>query len=254
MIRAVLFDYGDTLVVPRVAGREILSKALRESFKVYQRSSKGISFADFLEKDKAVFNKYAELEKTRHRDIPDLSKNFELARVLLPNLDAAKQRGVALEANDAFWNVVARCHKLRRGTKPTLLLLRKMGLRMGVISNHHNGAALRAHLTSLGIQSCFSNILASSELRYRKPDPRIFRKCAADIGVRPIDCLFVGDSPAYDVAGARDAGMQTVLILAPTQGKGDEAADTVVAKYTIRDIRMVPHIVKNTNSQPSPRQ
>lgn len=46
MIRAVLFDYGDTLVVARKHDEEIIPMALRESFKAFKRS--GLSDAQGL--------------------------------------------------------------------------------------------------------------------------------------------------------------------------------------------------------------
>ena len=42
---------------------------------------------------------------------------------------------------------------------------------------------------------------------WRKPHPDIFERALADMGVRAADCLFVGDRPDIDVAGAKGVGM-----------------------------------------------
>jgi putative hydrolase of the HAD superfamily len=45
-----------------------------------------------------------------------------------------------------------------------------------------------------------------------KPDPGIFLAAAALLGVEPGQVLHVGDDPALDMVGARDAGLRTAWI------------------------------------------
>lgn len=45
-----------------------------------------------------------------------------------------------------------------------------------------------------------------------KPDPAIFREGARRLGLLPEQCAYVGDDPAADGIGARDAGMLSVLV------------------------------------------
>ena len=55
-----------------------------------------------------------------------------------------------------------------------------------------------------------------------KPDPAIFARALALAGAAPADALHVGDSLSYDVAGARAAGIEAVLVVrhggAPRRG------------------------------------
>lgn len=46
----------------------------------------------------------------------------------------------------------------------------------------------------------------------QKPDGRAFRIVAAELGVAPDECLFVGDSVAHDVEAARAVGMRGLLV------------------------------------------
>jgi HAD superfamily hydrolase (TIGR01509 family) len=247
LIRAILFDYGDTLVVARKQGEEIMTLGLKESFEAFKRTGLDIGYAKFVEHDRNVFGNYAKLEKAQKRDIPDQIKYDELARLVLARLAAAKRKRIATEANAAFWGVVAENYVLRRGSKSSLIQLKKMGLRMGVVSNHHNAGALRAHLKTLGIFSYFTDVTASSELRYRKPDARIFRRSAGLLGVRPNEAVFVGDSPAYDIAGASGVGMLTVMVVNSLTEAGPKGASSVEPDYTIRDLGEVPEIVERLN-------
>jgi len=53
----------------------------------------------------------------------------------------------------------------------------------------------------------------SSEVGFRKPDPRIFERALEALGVAPENALFVGDRLYEDVRGAGELGMTTVQAL-----------------------------------------
>jgi len=45
---------------------------------------------------------------------------------------------------------------------------------------------------------------------YRKPDPRAFLAACDALGVRPADCLVIGDRIDNDIAPARQLGMTAI--------------------------------------------
>jgi len=49
----------------------------------------------------------------------------------------------------------------------------------------------------------------------RKPDPRLFRKVAADLGTEPARCVYVGDGGGQELTGASALGMRAVLLAGP---------------------------------------
>lgn len=51
--------------------------------------------------------------------------------------------------------------------------------------------------------------------RTRKPDPRLFRKAAADLGTEPARCLYVGDGGGNELTGPSGVGMRAVLLAGP---------------------------------------
>lgn len=64
-----------------------------------------------------------------------------------------------------------------------------------------------------GILHLFEKMVFSSDFRSIKPSPALFRE-AVEAFDAPLDrILFVGDSPAYDIAGAKGAGLAAVLTL-----------------------------------------
>lgn len=103
--------------------------------------------------------------------------------------------------------------------------LRRAGTPLALVSNWDGTARRILALTGLG--SCFDVVAVSAEVGWEKPDPQIFRWTAERLGVRPEDCLHVGDNYWDDVVGAGCAAVQPVLLhrhpewcAAPTPGQG----------------------------------
>ncbi len=92
----------------------------------------------------------------------------------------------------------------------TLEALRRRRLATGVISNVVGG--LEEALIDLGLAPLLDVIVTSDQVGVTKPHPRIFEAALQRAGVAPAEALFVGDQPDSDVAGARAAGMQALLL------------------------------------------
>lgn len=56
----------------------------------------------------------------------------------------------------------------------------------------------------------FDVLTLSSDIGFAKPDPRIYKHCANDLGVQAADCLFIDDSPV-NIQAAKELGMQAHL-------------------------------------------
>ena len=64
-----------------------------------------------------------------------------------------------------------------------------------------------------------------------KPDPALFHRALERLGAEPADALHVGDRVELDLAGARAAGIDSVLI----DRRAADGTDTA----TIRDLRQL---------------
>lgn len=82
--------------------------------------------------------------------------------------------------------------------------------RLSVISNA-NGT-VREKLRRVGLLGFFETVLDSGEEGIEKPDPRIFHEAVKRTGARLDQSLYIGDMYHIDVAGARAAGMDVVLL------------------------------------------
>jgi putative hydrolase of the HAD superfamily len=105
-------------------------------------------------------------------------------------------------------------HALASTTHALLDTLRDRGLRLGLVSNAFDPPELlRADLERLGVAERLDAAVFSSEVGHRKPEPEIFRRALAALGVEPEVALFVGDTLATDIAGAAAVGMHTCQAL-----------------------------------------
>jgi putative hydrolase of the HAD superfamily len=88
--------------------------------------------------------------------------------------------------------------------------LQDLGYVMGLVSNVSLYPDLmRKDLERLGIAR-FLRAAFSSEVGFRKPDPRIFRVALERVGVEAPQAAFVGDRLFDDVSGAQAVGMRAV--------------------------------------------
>jgi FMN phosphatase YigB (HAD superfamily) len=79
---------------------------------------------------------------------------------------------------------------------------------MSVVSN--SGGNVAHQIADLGLSSYFDEVFDSHPLGVEKPDPRIFQLVLANLGLRPAECLFVGDVFMVDVIGANAAGIAAI--------------------------------------------
>jgi HAD superfamily hydrolase (TIGR01509 family) len=109
-------------------------------------------------------------------------------------------------------------------TEPTLRTLHDAGIRVGVVSNI--GFDIRPHFAAWGLDCLVDAFVLSYEVGRCKPDPAIFLRACADVGVEPERALMVGDTPAD--AGAVRAGCAALVLPAGEPG-GANGLDATLA-------------------------
>lgn len=92
-----------------------------------------------------------------------------------------------------------------------LARLRAVGLRLGLISNA--GLDEIAAWPESPLAPFFDTALFSCYEGVMKPEPEIYRRAAARLGVPSAQCLYVGDGGSQEHEGANAVGMPTVLML-----------------------------------------
>ena len=89
------------------------------------------------------------------------------------------------------------------------------------------------------LQDFFPIVVASSEVGFGKPDPRIFQAAVERVGVPSKDVLVVGDSLEKDVVGSAAAGLRCVWVnRADTPRIG-----TIPPAFEIRSLAELPDLI-----------
>jgi dihydrofolate synthase/folylpolyglutamate synthase len=194
-IRAVTFDIGGTLIEPWPSVGQIYSQvAARHGLHVA---------AEDLDRQFAAAWRRKKNFGYRLSDWSDLVNDTFAGLTDTPPGAAFFSDLYATFATAAPWRIfpdVVSC----------LQLLRRRGLKLGVISNWDD--RLRPLLRALELDQYFDSILVSAEVGRHKPDPKIFHLAAAQLGIPPSAILHIGDSANEDAAGARAAGLQSRLL------------------------------------------
>ena len=97
-----------------------------------------------------------------------------------------------------------------------LLALLASRYRLGVVSNFYGNLA--AVCRDAGIERHLLAAVDSADIGSCKPDPAIFQAALALLEAGPAESVFIGDSPARDMAGARGVGMRHVLLAGESSG------------------------------------
>ena len=124
-------------------------------------------------------------------------------------------------------------------TIPTLLLLKKRGCSIGLITNG-NHALQYKKLKMLGLSDAFDEIIVSGDVMVDKPDSEIFLMMSEKLVLPPSQMVYVGDNPRNDIAGAREAGYHTIWM----KSTGMWDSEISPADETVERVEQVPAAVE----------
>jgi len=122
--------------------------------------------------------------------------------------------------------------------RETLSAFRSAGLRLAVLSDFPPGRKISV----LGLDGLFEAVLSSEETGRLKPSGVPFAALAKSLKLEAREILYVGNSPHYDAAGARLAGMKTALIKRNVFSTG-HCPDTGGADFVFRNYRQLAEYV-----------
>jgi len=204
VLRAVLFDWGDTLMDFRY-DEELMDAAFRAGLAALERDDLAPADeirAHFRENFEPLFWVPGTIEEIEY---PGLIRQA-LRHFAIEISDEELAR--FLEAEHAAWEPA---RVLGSTTHALLEALRSRGLRLGLVSNAFDPAwLLHRDLEQMGIAGRIDHAVFSSEVGTRKPHSEIFERALTALDVAPDEALFVGDRLYEDVRGAAEVGMTTI--------------------------------------------
>lgn len=223
-VKAVLFDYGNTLVeyFGRAEQHTVLEKAHREVQSRLEEA--GLLKVTWDTLWPRVLEHNTEAEDYHVEPLVGrLANIFGLSSGSLDDV-------LATDLCRAWLEPVFAYGRLYDDSIPVLEELRSKGYRTAIVSNTPWGSPgdiwrgeVRRH--RLGGKTDLT--VFCTDAGWRKPARQIFDYALEKLGLRPEDCLFVGDDPRWDIAGPRAIGMGAILL--DREGKMQDSGEDSIS-------------------------
>jgi len=227
-IRAVIFDYGNTLVEFGESQIRSCDAALASALE----SLYGHVDCDRLRaiRDRDRLAPYA--GDLREQNIEAITAN--LVKELYGAVPSREELDLLLRARfEAFVSAIVAPDYL-----DDFLSELHRRYRLALLSNYPDGRAIRATLENLRLTRHFDAVVVSGDVGYVKPHPAPFRVTLERLRTEPAETLHVGDNWFGDVQGAKRAGLRaahTVQWDTPEKFQpqpGDAPADITIEHVT----------------------
>lgn len=117
------------------------------------------------------------------------------------------------------------------GIQETLNAIKAHGIQMAILSNKPHFATCSV-ITSLFGEGCFDRVYGQREDVPIKPDPTAVLQILDELGAKPEECLYIGDT-GTDMKTGKNAGLYTVGVLWGFRGKEElleNGADITIEK------------------------
>ena len=164
---------------------------------------------------------------------PVVSKGARaMLRVAFPERDEAARETLLQPFLDRYAEAVAHHSTPFDGIEEVLAAIEAAGARWGIVTNKPHYLA-EGVVASMGWVRRNSVLIGGDTLPKKKPDPDQLFLAAEQLGVKPQDCIYVGDDER-DIIAARNAGMLSVAALwgyreaheSPVDWRPDRFAET----------------------------
>jgi putative hydrolase of the HAD superfamily len=103
------------------------------------------------------------------------------------------------------------------GAIDMLSFLKEQGIKIGLVSDC--SSEVPNIWPDTPFYSMFDIAVFSCTEGVKKPDLQIYKLAAEKLGVRPEDCLYIGDGSSNELTGAAAVGMHPVLIVDPEEDR-----------------------------------
>ena len=223
-IRGVLFDWDGTLVRGEPLGMTVASEVVA----TYARRNIApeLTGEQFERAFQAVLPDYRPGETETS---PHISRLLGAAFTWL---------GLAVSASDVeacsrlFFREATHGISVYDDARALLASLRYRGYRIGVVTNSIFPSSLfEPKVNELGLAGYIDALVASADVGLSKPNPSPYLRALAEMHIEPHEAIFVGDTAATDIVGARAAGLRAVLLERSARAQ-DRAGYLVIERLT----------------------
>lgn len=231
MIKGYLFDYGGTLDTAGCHWGQMLWHAYErqripitnEQFReAYIYGERALGRAPIIQPDYSFW-------KTL-----DIKIRLEMEHLCTQGAWEADEREFATKHQAVFDDVYQQVQEI---TAHSCEVLQRLGNHypMVLVSNFYGN--IKKVLQEFGFDSLFKQVVESTVVGIRKPDPRIFLLGVKALGFQPTEVAVVGDSLYKDIGPARQIGCHTIWFRG--EGWSVQKSDEIIPDRVITDLSQI---------------
>ncbi len=205
-VTAIVFDVDRTLIVSQSGFNKSLGVATDCLVRHLRRRGIPVSRNSVLKKLGPIAS-YFEKRGSYARD--------EWWRQLLRDLGLSRYQGKWIHrVTLLYWRTYIAMSPPYHDAEKTVRALHARGYRLALVSDTDGTPGMkRRRIRALPFYQFFETaVVAGEDTPHVKPDKASFVLVAKKLRLRPVTCVYVGDNPRVDVEGARNAGMQTIIV------------------------------------------
>ena len=205
MIKGILIDFGGTID--------------SDGIHWFNAFSDAYAMVADVPKD-LLWDAYVHTERTLGRN-PIIKPTDTFCKTLQTKIalqtEYLQSKGITITAQDTIldtcYNKVVK--HISTVSKPTL---ERIKLPKVLVTNFYGN--MHTVLEEFGLDHLFKEVVESSVVGVRKPDPEIFRLGVQALGLEPQETVMIGDNYEKDIVPAQSIGCHTIW-LSPQSDKGD---------------------------------
>lgn len=221
---AVVFDLDNTLIQSKKGARQALKTVARILAKRLNREGFRYSEQNLFRRLRLIDLEMHGRKFLYNRDVwwETLLGDIRAPRVRAPWIHQTTLR---------YWQTYAKSSPLFSDTMPTIRRLKKAGYRIAMVSDSDGtpGMKMRRIRRQSFLKYLETIVVAGEDTPDVKPSEAPFNLVAKRLGIRPSDCVYVGDNPNTDIEGAKSSGMLMILVKrrGPKGGRPDYLVRTL---------------------------
>ena len=203
----MIFDLDNTLIQSKKGARQGLRTVAR-------------IFAKRLNQKELLYSEANLFRRLRLIDLEMHGRKFLYNRdvwweTLLIQIGASNIRGSWIHQTTLrYWETYARSSPLFSDTMMTIRRIKKAGLRIAMVSDSDGtpGMKMKRIRQQPFLKYIETIVVAGEDTSDVKPSTAPFKLVAKRLGLRPRDCVYIGDNPTTDIKGAKRVGMLMILV------------------------------------------
>lgn len=185
MIKLVIIDFDDTLSLTEKA-----------CFNIENHIAKKMGFLP-MDRDTHLKNWGKPIKEAIKERFPGINVNN-----FMVNLERTLPEFVKRSKIDVVSNV----------NLEVLDILKKLGYKLAILTSRTLGEVKHLINKNHPLNTRIETIYHRNNMKYVKPDPRVFKNALSEYDVKPNEAIYIGDSPS-DALAAKNAGLHFIALL-----------------------------------------